>query len=48
LRRCSRVLGERVSSTAANARSELTTLSKASKRLGEILKALSIMVENEE
>jgi hypothetical protein len=47
LRRCSRVLGERVSSTAA-ARSELTTLSKASKRLGEILKALSIMVENEE
>jgi hypothetical protein len=49
LRRCSRVLGERVSSTAAlDARSELTTLSKASKRLGEILKALSIMVENEE
>jgi hypothetical protein len=50
LRRCSRVLGERVSSTAApasNARSELTTLSKASKRLGEILKALAIM-ENEE
>jgi len=46
LRRCSRVLGERVSSTAApasNARSELTTLSKASKRLGEILKALAIM-----